>query len=250
MQNKYRVSFGNASAKRRIKGDSPAALQCVGAASRQLVLPEARECRDNENDFRKGEVRMFAFYILVAVAAFAVIFLIGVYNHLIALRNRYRNAFSQIDVQLKRRCDLIPNLVETAKGYLKHERETLEAVIQARSAAVNLHAEDTSNPQALKNLLGAESNLTSALTRLLIVAENYPELKADKTMMQLSEELSSTENRVAFSRQAYNDAVTSYNIARETFPNVVVANFMQFGEAPVFEVESDEDRKNPKVSFG
>src|SRR5687767_2707957 len=160
--------------------------------------------------------------VLVAVAIWAIM----IYNGLVALRNRFKNAFSQIDVQLKRRYDLIPNLVETARGYLKHERETLEAVIKARNIALAASQAAAANPadaNAIKSLGSAETGLAGALSRLMVVSEQYPDLKANQNMMQLTEELTSTENKIAFARQAYNDSVMTYNNARETFPNVVFA---------------------------
>jgi LemA protein len=177
---------------------------------------------------------------------------IAVYNGLVMLRNRYKNAFSQIDVQLKRRYDLIPNLVETAKGYMKHEKETLEAVIQARNAAYGASqqaAADPSDPQAMKGLLGAESQLTGTLGRLMVLVESYPDLKANQNMLSLQEELTSTENKVAFARQSYNDSVMGYNTAREVFPSSVVAGMFNFAAAMLFEVDSPEEKKTPKVSF-
>ena len=190
--------------------------------------------------------------IFLGLIVLFVLFLVGIYNSLVTLRNRFKNAFSQIDVQLKRRYDLIPNLVETAKGYMKHERETLEAVIQARNQAVTAEGRAAANPgdaNAMKGLMGAEATLTGAVGRLFALMESYPDLKANQNMAQLTEELTSTENRVAFSRQAYNDAVTEYNTARERFPNVILANSMGFTAAPLFEVESKEERQAPKVSF-
>jgi LemA protein len=190
--------------------------------------------------------------ILFVIALIVVFYVIGAYNNLIALRNRFKNAFAQIDVQLKRRYDLIPNLVETAKGYIKHERETLEAVIAARSAAVTASTRAAQNPgdaSAMKALSGAEASLTSGLGRLLAVAEAYPDLKANQNMMQLTEELTSTENKVAFARQAYNDSVMVYNTARETFPTVVIAGMFNFQPAEMFAIEKAEEKEAPKVSF-
>lgn len=191
-------------------------------------------------------------WIVLGVVAVLIIVVIGIYNQLVALRNRFKNAFAQIDVQLKRRYDLIPNLIEVAKGYLKHERGTLEAVIQARNQAANAGSRAAANPgdpAAMQALMGAESALAGTLGRLFALAEAYPDLKANQTMMQLSEELTSTENKVAFSRQAYNDAVMTYNTSRETFPNVVLAGMFGFGPALPFEITSAEERAAPKVQF-
>ncbi len=192
--------------------------------------------------------------ILVTLAVIVVLAMLvaRIYNRLVTLRNRYKNAFSQIDVQLKRRYDLIPNLVETAKGYMKHERETLDAVIKARNqaaAADQKAAANPGDPSAMKALAGAEAGLTGALGRLFALSEAYPDLKANQNMMQLSEELSSTENKVAFARQAYNDAVMSYNIARETFPNNLLANTFHFTPAELFEIEAPDERQAVKISF-
>jgi LemA protein len=178
--------------------------------------------------------------------------LIGAYNGLVTLRNRFKNAFAQIDVQLKRRYDLIPNLVETAKGYLKHERETLEAVIQARNIAATAAKAAAANPadaSAMKGLLGAEAGLAGALSRLMVVSEAYPDLKANQNMMQLTEELTSTENKISFARQAYNDAVTTYNTTRERFPTNLIAGIFNFAEAALFQVENAAEREAPKVKF-
>jgi LemA protein len=191
-------------------------------------------------------------WILLGIIVVAVIFAISIYNGLVALRNRYKNAFAQIDVQLKRRYDLIPNLVETAKGYIKHERETLEAVTAARGAAVaagQKAAADPTAPGAVKALAGADSQLTGALGRLMVVVEAYPDLKANQNMMQLSEELTSTENKVSFARQAYNDAVMIYNTTREQFPAVILANMCAFLPAELFEITKVEEREAPKVQF-
>ena len=190
--------------------------------------------------------------IVLVVAAVLVFYLIIIYNTLVKLRNRFKNAFAQIDVQLKRRYELIPNLVETAKGYMKHERETLEAVIKARNQASSAQQSASTHPEdgsAIQALMGAEAALGGTLGRLFALMENYPDLKADQTMQQLMEELTSTENRVAFARQAYNDAVMEYNTYREQFPNVVVSNAASFKEAQLFEVESMEERKAVEVSF-
>jgi LemA protein len=181
-----------------------------------------------------------------------IVFLVGIYNNLVTLRNRFKNAFAQIDVQLKRRYDLIPNLVETAKGYMKHERETLEAVIGARNqaaSAAKAAAADPSDAGAIKGLVGAEGALTGAMGRLFAVMESYPDLKANQNMMAVQEELTTTENKVAFARQAYNDAVTLYNTAREKFPNVLIATPMGFQAAELFEIEAVEQREAPKVQF-
>jgi LemA protein len=189
--------------------------------------------------------------IVVAVALWAV----GIYNGLVTARNAYRNAFAQIDVQLQRRFDLIPNLVETAKGYLRHERETLEAVIAARGAAMSgLAAAKASpgDPAAMAGLASSQGMLNSALGRLLAVAEAYPDLKANQNMMQLSEELTSTENKVAFARQAFNDSVMAYNNRREVFPSSLVAGMFGFGPAALLEIPADQQvavRAAPKVQF-
>jgi LemA protein len=190
--------------------------------------------------------------VFLAVLILLVVGVISIYNHLVRLRNRFKNAFAQIDVQLKRRYDLIPNLVETAKGYLKHERETLEAVISARTAAVarlKTASADPADPEAMKNLIGAETTLTGALGRLFALSESYPDLKANQNMMQLTEELTSTENRVSFARQAYNDAVMIFNTACETFPNSLIAGMFNFKLAELFKIETAEQREAPKVAF-
>lgn len=189
--------------------------------------------------------------ILVVVAVIALA-LIGMYNSLVTLRNRYKNAFSQIDVQLKRRYDLIPNLVESVKGYMKHERETLEAVIKARNIAATAAQAASSapgDPDAMGNLAAAESSLKGAMSRLMVVVERYPELKANENMMALQEELTSTENKVSFARQAYNDAAMAYNTKREVFPNNIFAGMFGFREAKLFEVADATEREAPKVQF-
>jgi LemA protein len=190
--------------------------------------------------------------IIVIPLFFIALWLMSTYNRLVSLRNRFKNAFAQIDVQLKRRYDLIPNLVETAKGYMKHERGTLEAVITARNAAASAGARAAQNPgdaSAMKELAGAEAALTGTLGRLFALAEAYPDLKANTTMTTLMEELTSTENKVAFSRQAYNDAVMAYNTGRETFPANMVAGAFGFSPAELFAVERPEEKQAPKVSF-
>jgi LemA protein len=186
------------------------------------------------------------------VVLLLLFFIVGVYNSLIALRNRYKNAYSQIDVQLKRRYDLIPNLVETAKSYMRHERETLEAVINARNSALSASqraAITPGDPGAMSSLNLAETQLSGALGRLFAVAESYPDLKANQNLLALQEELTSTENKVAFARQAFNDAVATYNTARETFPNNLVAGMAGFAPAQLFETESPKEREAPRVSF-
>ncbi|MGA1539836.1 MAG: LemA family protein [Chthoniobacterales bacterium] len=193
----------------------------------------------------------FFVIVLIALAVLAM-FVIGGYNGLVTLRNRFKNAFAQIEVQLKRRYDLIPNLVETAKGYLKHERETLEAVITARNAAASATTKAAAHPEdgsAIKGLAGAEGALSGALGRLFALAEAYPDLKANQNMMQLTEELTSTENKIAFARQAYNDAVMAYNTKRETFPTVIIAGIFNFLPAELFAVEEPGQREPVKVSF-
>ena len=189
---------------------------------------------------------MTVLIVVLVVAVVLIAWLVGIYNRLVKLRNQFKNAFSQIDVQLKRRYDLIPNLVETAKGYMKHERETLEAVIAARNkaqAAVQAASARPGDPAAMQGLQGAEAGLTGALGRFFALAESYPDLKANQNMLSLQEELTSTENKVAFARQAYNDAVMTYNTARESFPDTIIAGMTGFGPAQLFELEA------PKVSF-
>jgi LemA protein len=190
--------------------------------------------------------------VLVVVAIVFIMAVVGMYNGLVTLRNRYKNAFSQIDVQLKRRYDLIPNLVEVAKGYIKHERETLEAVIAARNAAYSAGQKAAGSPgdaTAMAALGGAEGTLTGALGRLFAVAEAYPDLKANQNMLALQEELSATENKIAFARQAYNDSVMVYNTKREVFPSSIIAGMFNFQEASLFEIEQSAEREAPKVSF-
>jgi LemA protein len=196
---------------------------------------------------------VIALIVLLVVALGLVIWVTGIYNSLVTYRNRYKNAFAQIEVQLKRRYDLIPNLVETAKGYMKHERETLEAVITARNQAVGglqRAARDPGDASAMKGLAAAEGALTGTIGRLFALAESYPDLKANQNMMQLSEELRSTENRVAFARQAFNDGVTLYNTYRQTFPAVIFADMFGHGQdAALLEFDTAQIQEVPKVAF-
>ncbi|HZZ17882.1 MAG TPA: LemA family protein [Opitutaceae bacterium] len=195
---------------------------------------------------------IIALGILLLIVVVVALSATGIYNSLVALRNRFKNAYAQIDVQLKRRYDLIPNLVETAKGYIKHEHDTLEDVIKARNIALGASQTAAANPadaNAMKGLVSAEGGLTGALGRLMVVSEQYPDLKANQNMMQLTEELTSTENKIAFARQAYNDSVMTYNTARETFPNVLLAGMFGFQPAELFHVEDPAERSAPKVSF-
>lgn len=195
---------------------------------------------------------MIGLLVLLGLILVIVFWLIAGYNGLVTLRNRFKNAFAQIDVQLKRRYDLIPNLVETAKGYMKHESETLEAVIQARNMAMAAGKAAAQNPAdggAMAGLVGAEGMLTGAMGKLFALSEAYPDLKANQNMMQLTEELTSTENKISFARQAYNDGVTVYNTKRETFPTNIVANLFNFMAATLFEIEDAAQKEAPKVTF-
>lgn len=190
--------------------------------------------------------------VLAALALVVVMFVVGIYNKLVALRNRFKNAYAQIDVQLKRRYDLIPNLVETAKGYLKHERGTLEAVITARNAAASANTDAAANPgdpAAMQKLASAEGTLSGTLGRLFALSEAYPDLKANTTMLSLMEELTSTENKVSFARQAYNDSVMAYNTQREVFPSTIIASTFHFTAAELFAIEEAAQKEAPKVSF-
>jgi LemA protein len=193
--------------------------------------------------------------VLIVVAVVIVLVLLwiaGAYNSLVALRNRYKTAFSQIDVQLKRRYDLIPNLIETAKGYLTHERQTLEAVVQARNSALaasRTAAANPGDPSSMAGLAAAETQLNGVLGRLFAVAEAYPDLKANQNMLALQQELSSTENQIASSRQVFNNAVMQYNTARESFPTNLVANAMGFAPSQLFELENEKERAAPGVTF-
>ena len=198
------------------------------------------------------EIGLVLLGFIALLAIFVLFFVIGAYNSLVTLRNRYKNAYSQIDVQLKRRYDLIPNLVETAKGYLQHERGTLEAVIAARNAAATANTRAAQNPgeaSAMKDLSSAESALSGVMGRLFALAEAYPDLKANTTMMTLMEELTSTENKVSFARQAYNDSVMAYNTKREVFPTNIVAGSFNFAPAELFVIDKPEQKEAPKVAF-
>jgi len=195
---------------------------------------------------------IIALIVVGVLALLAVFMFTGTYNSLIKLRNRYENAYSQIDVQIKRRHDLIPNLVETAKGYMEHEKETLTAVIEARNQAMSASKAAAANPgdaASMRNMMSAETGLNGALGRLMMIAEQYPDLKANQNMLALQEELTSTENKVAYSRQGYNDAVTSYNNAREVFPTVILAGMFGFKDAELLRVDDPEERKVPSVTF-
>ena len=190
--------------------------------------------------------------VLVVIVVIVGGMIAGIYNKLVTMRNRYKNAYAQIDVQLKRRYDLIPNLVETAKGYIKHERETLEAVTAARNIAYAASKAAAANPgdaTTMKNLASAETGLGGTLSRLMMVSEAYPDLKANQNMMQLTEELTSTENKISFARQAYNDSVMTYNTDREVFPSNLIANTFNFTPAELFVVDKPEQKDAPKVSF-
>ncbi len=190
--------------------------------------------------------------VLLVIGFFVLLFFISIYNGLVARRNRFKNGYGQIDVQLKRRYDLIPNLVEAVKGYMAHERATLEAVISARNQAANAGVKAAANPgdpEAMKTLMVAESSLGGTLGRLFALSEAYPDLKSNQNMMQLQEELTSTENKVGFSRQAFNDSIMDYNIYRETFPNVIIAGLTGFVTAQQFTLENPTEREAPKVKF-
>jgi len=199
-----------------------------------------------------GFILIITFVVLAVLLLALISFIVGGYNKLVTMRNRYKNAYAQIDVQLKRRYDLIPNLVEIAKGYIKHERETLENVTKARNIAYTASQAAAANPgdaSAMKNLASAESGLGGTLSRLMMVSESYPDLKANQNMMQLTEELTSTENKISFARQAYNDSVMVYNTDREVFPSNIIAGIFNFGPAELFVVDKPEQKDAPKVSF-
>jgi len=192
------------------------------------------------------------FWIFLGVVVLLVVWAIGAYNALVALRNRFKNGYAQIDVQLNRRYDLIPNLVETAKAYMTHERDTLEAVIAARNTAISASKAAAAHPDdalAVQGVIGAEGQLAGAMTKFFAVAESYPDLKANQTMLNVMEELTSTENKVAFARQAYNDGVMEYNTKREQFPSVLIANNFGFQAAQLFEVDQPEVRQSVRVKF-
>ncbi len=191
-------------------------------------------------------------WVLLGIAAAIIFYLVGIYNKLINYKNRFKNAFAQIDVQLTRRYDLIPNLIETAKGYMAHEKETLEAVIQARNSAHSANQNASKNPDdinSIKELAAAENILSGSLGKFFALAESYPDLKANESMNKLMEELSTTENKIAFARQAFNDSVMQYNTYREQFPNSMIANRYAFGPAELLELEEPEAKKPVKVSF-
>lgn len=195
---------------------------------------------------------LIALLVIGSVVVLFLLYLVSLYNNLVALKNRFQNAFAQIDVQLKRRYDLIPNLVETAKGYMAHEKETLDAVIRARNSAAAAGAQAAANPgdaKAISNLSTAEVALAGSLNRFIGLAEAYPDLKANQNMLALQEELTSTENKVSFARQAFNDAVMAYNTACESFPSNIVAGFGQFQKASLFELTVPEEREPVKVKF-
>jgi LemA protein len=199
-----------------------------------------------------GGLALIILIVIAVIVIGLIAFIIGAYNKLVTMRNRYKNAYAQIDVQLKRRYDLIPNLVETAKGYIKHERETLEAVTAARNiayAASKVAAANPGDAGAMKNLTSAETGLGGTLSRLMMVSEQYPDLKANQNMMQLTEELTSTENKISFARQAYNDSVMTYNTDREVFPSNLIAGTFNFGPAELFVIDKPEQKDAPKVSF-
>jgi LemA protein len=213
---------------------------------------QCRSFRSGNHLFTTMTPVLIVLGVLLLIVVVVALWAAGIYNSLVTLRNRFKNAFAQIDVQLKRRYDLIPNLVETAKGYLKHERETLEAVIKARNIAAAAAQAVASNPadaNAMKSLVSAETGLTGALSRLMVVSEQYPDLKANQNMMQLTEELTSTENKISFARQAYNDSVMGYNNAREVFPNVIFAGMFGFQPAELFKIDDPTERNAPKVQF-
>jgi LemA protein len=224
----------------------------VGASPKDPSDPQSGEPRRIIPRNPMNLILLILLGALVFVVVALGLYVAGAYNALVTLRNRFKNAFSQIDVQLKRRYDLIPNLVETCKAFMKHESTTLEAVVAARGAAMNASSRVAANPadpEAMKQLLAAEQALGSGLGRLLAVAESYPDLKANQNMLGLQEELTSTENKVSFARQAFNDAVTEYNTRRESFPTNLIAGLFQFAAAELWQVDAPEERKGVRVSF-
>jgi LemA protein len=222
---------------------------------REIIIARRRSSAKTIREINERNIMIPLLIVLVVLVVIVVIvggMIAGIYNRLVTMRNRYKNAYAQIDVQLKRRYDLIPNLVETAKGYIKHERETLEAVTAARNIAYAASKAAAANPgdaAAMKSLASAESGLGGTLSRLMMVSEAYPDLKANQNMMQLTEELTSTENKISFARQAYNDSVMTYNTDREVFPSNLIANTFNFGPAELFVVDKPEQKDAPKVSF-
>src|SRR3989442_444783 len=235
----------------RAGGDWRAASDRDHGENRSTTGARAR-VGDGDAPTQGGRSMGIGGWIFLAVVVAVVVWVMAMYNGLVTLRNRFRNAFSQIDVQLRRRYDMIPNLVETAKGYMKHERETLEAVIAARNAAYSASqaaAARPGDPQAIRALASAESQLTGVMSRLMAVAESYPELKANQNMLALQEELTSTENKIAFARQGFNDAVMRYNVGREQFPAVLLAGLFGFGPGQLLEIEDKSQRVAPQVTF-
>lgn len=211
-----------------------------------------KECDTQKHQIIHMTPLLMAFFLFLGLVLLIAFLLVKTYNRLVLLRNQFHNAFSQIDIQLKRRYDLIPNLVETAKAFMKHERETLEAVISARNQAATACAAAAMNPSdgsALGQLAQAEGQLRGVMGRLFAVSEAYPDLKANGNMMQLTEELTSTENRVSFARQAYNDAVTAYNNLRDSFPTNIIAGMFSFPQASLFEISVPAEREAVRVSF-
>jgi LemA protein len=221
----------------------------------EIIIAARRSSANLSANLTKEKI-MIPLLIFLGVVVVVVLIVggmvVGVYNKLVTMRNRYKNAYAQIDVQLKRRYDLIPNLVETAKAYMKHESGTLEAVTAARNIAYAASKTAAANPgdaSAIKNLSAAETGLGGTLSRLMMVSEQYPDLKANQNMMQLTEELTTTENKISFARQAYNDSVMTYNTDREVFPSNLIAGIFNFGAAELFVVDKPEQKDAPKVSF-
>jgi len=221
----------------------------------EIIIARRRDSAKTVTELNERKIMiplLITLGVLVLIVIVAIAFVAGIYNKLVTMRNRYKNAYAQIDVQLKRRYDLIPNLVETAKGYMAHERGTLEAVTAARNIAYAASKAAAANPgdaAAMKNLTAAESGLGGTLSRLMMVSEQYPDLKANQNMMQLTEELTSTENKISFARQAYNDSVMTYNTDREVFPSNLIAGMFNFVAAELFVIDKPEQKDAPKVSF-